>query len=192
MHIFLNRILWFYIAGLERCEDIPRLSSTTSASQRNSIIIWSGEEGNFTFNGDKRINFPSNILHSSSWMIVSVSFASSETLGRRQTMMLLKHLWVLPCFYSRITLTAHIQSVFFYNPHMFFWSTAQTVIFHSCKDHSSHVHKVFNSVQLAWHWKFNFWSAKCSPVFYQIFSHWFQIFSPVQEIMLKSLLLKFL
>lgn len=156
--IFLIGFLWFYIAGLERCEDSLSLVRSTSVSQRNPIIIWSWEEGNFTFNGYNRINFPSNMLHSSSWMVVSLSFASSETLGRRQTMMLLKHVWVLPCFCSRITLTAHIQSVLFYNPHMFFWSTAQTVIFHSHKDHSSPVHKVFNSVQLAWLWEFNFWN----------------------------------
>lgn len=118
------------MAGLERCEDILSLFSPTSVSQRNPIIIWSWEKGNFTFNGDRRTKFSSNILHSSSWMMVSLSFASSETLGRRQTIMLLKHLWVLPCFYSMITLTAHIQSVFFYHPHMFPWSTAQLFSIH--------------------------------------------------------------
>lgn len=81
---FLIGFLWFYMAGLEGCEDILRLSSTTSVGQGNPITIQSLEEGNFTFNGNKRRNFPSNILCSSSWMIVSLSFASSERLEDRQ------------------------------------------------------------------------------------------------------------
>lgn len=155
---FLIGFLWFYIAGLERRVDILSLFSPTSVNQRNPIIIWSWEEGNFICNGDKRINFPSNILHPSSWMIVSLFFCLFRNT-RGQTTMLLEHIWVLPWFLQQDH-TAHIQSVFLDNPHMFFWSTAQTVIFQSYKDHSSHAHKVFNSVQLAWHWEFNFfWSA---------------------------------
>lgn len=81
---FLIGFLWFYMARLEGCEDILRLSSTTSVGQGNPITIQSLEEGNFTFNGNKRRNFPSNILCSSSWMIVYLSFASSERLEDRQ------------------------------------------------------------------------------------------------------------
>lgn len=99
---FLIGFLWFYIAGLERRVDILSLFSPTSVNQRNPIIIWSWEEGNFICNGDKRINFPSNILRPSSWMIVSLSFASSETLEDRQ-----QCCWSISgsCldFYSRIT-----------------------------------------------------------------------------------------
>lgn len=159
--------MWFYFTVLERCDDILSLTSPNSVSQRNPSIIWSWEEGNFAFNGDKRTNFLGFLLNHNFFF-----FASSGTLARSQTK-------------NAVSASLSPALIFTAGPHrhLTFGPCSSTtprcfsevLLRQLFSIHKKIIdHKVFNSIQLAWHWEFYFafWSAKCYTCVLSNFISW--------------------